>query len=65
MSNDIQMIINKEVIEGQIDGTSTQSEYVIPLIMTSNSMRYKTVINDQLIQYSFNFQLSHELKAQI
>jgi hypothetical protein len=59
------MIINKEVIEGQIDGTSTQSEYVIPLIMTSNSMRYKTVINDQLIQYSFNFQLSHELKAQV
>ena len=65
MSNDIQMIINKEVIEGQIDGTSTQSEYVIPLIMTSNSTRYKTVINDQLIQYSFNFQLSHELKAQV
>lgn len=65
MSNDIQMIIKKEVIAGQIDGTSTQNEYVLPLIMTSNSMRYKTVINDQLIQYSFNFQLSHKLKEQI
>ncbi len=62
MSNDIKMIIKKEVIEGQIDGENIQDEYVLPLIMTSSNMNYKTVLNDDLIQYNFNFELAHDLK---
>ena len=65
MSNDVKMIIKKEVIENELDGTNSQNEYVVPLIMTSNSINYKTVVNDQLVQYSFNFELSHELKQYI
>ena len=65
MSNDIKMIIKKEVIEGQLDGENIQNEYVLPLIMTSNSLSYKTVLNDDLIQYNFDFELAHNLKQQV
>jgi len=65
MSNDVKMIIKKEVIEGQLDGENIQNEYVLPLIMTSNSISYKTVLNDDLIQYNFDFELAHDLKEQV
>ena len=67
MSNDIKMIIHKDVIENQIDGVfaATKTEFVLPLIMTSSSMNYKTVLNDELIQYAFNFELAHDLKQYI
>lgn len=58
-SNDIQLISPVETGDDGIE------QLVIPLVLKTSSLNYKTVLNDKLIQYTFTFEYAHGLKQYI
>ena len=58
-SNDVLLIQPVEV------GDDAVEQKVIPLNLSTSSLKYKTQLTDKLIQYSFTFEYAHELKQYI